>query len=151
MLLLSLRVYILAVAADQLQTSRRAAFAIAAPMVIVTNQGAAVMTSRISRASFKEIPLTANGDALVDLTANVDFGYGAALAFQHVSAAQFTFRSHVHPSVPSIIPEFLKAAAIVECRFRRSVYLPHNVLSVCYMQGGTVVPAHAQGSDIVNI
>ena len=87
MLLLSLGVHIFAVAADQLQTARRASFAIAAPMVVVTHQGTAVMTSRISGASFKEISLTANGDALVDLSGNVDLGYGAAFAFQHVPAA----------------------------------------------------------------
>ena len=87
MLLLSLGVHIFAVAADQLQTARWASFAIAAPMVVVTHQGAAVMTSCIGRASFKETSLSANGDALVDLSGNVDLGYGAALAFQHVSAA----------------------------------------------------------------
>ena len=87
MLLLSLGIHIFAVAADQLQTARWAAFAIAAPMVVVTHQGAAVMTSCISGASFKEISLTANGDALEDLSGNMDLGNGAALAFQHVPAA----------------------------------------------------------------
>lgn len=106
MLLLSLGVHILAVAADQLQTARRASFAIAAPMVVVAQQRAAVMTSRISRASFKEISLTANGDTLVDPSGNMDLGYAAAFAFQHVPAAQFTFRSHAHSST-SIISELL--------------------------------------------
>lgn len=102
LLLLSLGVHILAVAADQLQTTCRAAFAITAPMVVVAQQRAAVMTSRISRASFKEISLTANGDALVDPSGNMDLGYAAAFAFQHVPAAQFTSCSHTHSSAQSI-------------------------------------------------
>ncbi|MBR3927148.1 MAG: hypothetical protein IKJ58_10330, partial [Akkermansia sp.] len=101
-LLLSLGVHIFALAADQLQTARRAAFTITTPMVVVAKQGAAVATSCVLRAAFKEITRTSNRDTLVDLAANVDIGNGAAFAFQHVSAAQFTFRSHVHSSVQSI-------------------------------------------------
>ena len=102
LLLFPLGVYILAVAADQLHTASRTAFAIAAPMVVVTNQSTAVAAPGVLRAAFKEISRTADRDALVDLTSNVDLGDGAAFAFQHVSAAQFTFCSHVHPSVSSI-------------------------------------------------
>lgn len=106
LLLLSLGVHILAFAADQLQTARRAAFAIAAPMVVVTHQGAAITASGVFRSIFKEISLTANGDTLVDPSGNMDLGYAAAFAFQHVPAAQFTFRSLAHSST-SIISELL--------------------------------------------
>ena len=84
---LALGKHVLAVAADQLPTACRAAFAIAAPVVIVSQLCAAVTATRICGFAFKEIAPGTSRNTLVDLPTNVDICNGAALAFQHVLPA----------------------------------------------------------------
>ena len=63
--------YVFAAAADQLPSACRTTFAIAAPVMVMSQLCAAVPAARVCGCALKIVSHAANGDALVDLPVNV--------------------------------------------------------------------------------